>query len=169
MTGHEQATVLATGERTSAPLAAFANAAASHVLEMDDLDPGSIYHPAAPTVSAALAVAEHIDADGDALLDAGIPPAILAFLLGNLAEGCSPDLIDAERAHLLTNLYATAYLKRNLEGDPRYSRYLTPATARKLGDVVWFRTPGCSAGAGVAAFVPIVLVIGLRRGALVRG
>jgi 2-methylcitrate dehydratase PrpD len=72
--GHSQATVLASGERTSAPLAALANAAASHVLEMDDLDPGSIYHPAAPTVSAALAVAEHVGseggADGDALLDA---------------------------------------------------------------------------------------------------
>ena len=68
--GHAQATVLASGERTSAPLAALANAAASHVLEMDDLDPGSIYHPAAPTVSAALAVAEHLGADGDALLDA---------------------------------------------------------------------------------------------------
>jgi len=68
--GHAQATVLASGERTSAPLAALANAAASHVLEMDDLDPGSIYHPAAPTVSAALAVGEHVNADGDALLDA---------------------------------------------------------------------------------------------------
>ncbi len=68
--GHPQATVLASGERTSAPLAALANAAASHVLEMDDLDPGSIYHPAAPTVSAALAIAEHLNVDGDALLDA---------------------------------------------------------------------------------------------------
>ena len=68
--GHPQATVLASGERTSAPLAALANAAASHVLEMDDVDPGSIYHPAAPTVPAALAVAEQLGADGDALLDA---------------------------------------------------------------------------------------------------
>lgn len=68
--GHAQATVLASGERTSAPLAALANAAASHVLEMDDLDPGSIYHPAAPTVSAALAVAEQLGANGNALLDA---------------------------------------------------------------------------------------------------
>ena len=68
--GHSQATVIATGGRTSAPLAAFANAAASHVLEMDDLDPGSIYHPAAPTVAAALAVGEQLSVDGDALLDA---------------------------------------------------------------------------------------------------
>lgn len=105
-----------------------------------------------------------ICAIGDALLEAGLPPNLLDFLLGNLAEGCSPDLIDIERAHQLTDLYVTAYLKRNLTGDPRYSRYLTPATARKLGDVIWFRVPGCTEGPGVATFVPIVLVLGLRRG-----
>jgi predicted dienelactone hydrolase len=105
-----------------------------------------------------------ICAIGEALLGAGLPPDLLAFLLGNLEEGCSTDLIDVERAHALTNLYATAHLKRNLEGDPRYSRYLTPATARKLGDVAWFRTPGCTAGVGLGAFAPIVLVLGLRRG-----
>jgi predicted dienelactone hydrolase len=99
---------------------------------------------------------------GDALLDAGLPPDILAFLLGNLEEGCSPDLIAIERAHELTNLYATAYLKRNLEGDPRYSRYLTRATARKLGDVVWFRVPGCGEGLGAAGVVPLVVLAGLR-------
>jgi len=68
--GHPQATVLATGERTSAPLAALANAAAAHVLEMDDLDRESISHPAAPIVAAALAVAEREGATGEALLDA---------------------------------------------------------------------------------------------------
>lgn len=68
--GHAQATILATGERTSAPLAALANAAAAHVLEMDDLDRESISHPAAPIVAAALAVAEREGASGDALLDA---------------------------------------------------------------------------------------------------
>ncbi|MCA9850978.1 MAG: MmgE/PrpD family protein, partial [Dehalococcoidia bacterium] len=56
--GHEQATVIGSPQRTSAPLAALANAAASHVLEMDDLDRGSVYHPAAPTVAAALALGE---------------------------------------------------------------------------------------------------------------
>lgn len=68
--GHPQATVLATGERTSAPLAAFANAAAAHVLEMDDLDRESISHPGAPIVAAALAEGERVGADGAALLDA---------------------------------------------------------------------------------------------------
>ncbi|MDA0270500.1 MAG: MmgE/PrpD family protein [Chloroflexi bacterium] len=68
--GHPQATVLADGTRTSAPLAAMANAAASHVLEMDDLDRASISHPGAPVVAAALAVAERDGASGDDLLDA---------------------------------------------------------------------------------------------------
>ncbi|MDO9444557.1 MAG: MmgE/PrpD family protein, partial [Dehalococcoidia bacterium] len=68
--GHPQATVLADGSRTSAPLAALANAAASHVLEMDDLDRASISHPAAPVVAAALAVAERDGATGEELLNA---------------------------------------------------------------------------------------------------
>jgi len=70
--GREQATILgASGApRTSAPLAALANGAASHVLEMDDLDRGSVYHPAAPTVAAALALGESEGIDGDAFLDA---------------------------------------------------------------------------------------------------
>jgi len=68
--GGSQATVLADGLRTSAPLAAMANAAAAHVLEMDDLDRGSISHPGAPVIAAALAVAERKAASGEALLDA---------------------------------------------------------------------------------------------------
>lgn len=68
--GGDHATVLGSGSRTSAPLAALANAAASHVLEMDDVDRASVYHPGAPTVAAALALGEQLDTDGDTLLDA---------------------------------------------------------------------------------------------------
>jgi 2-methylcitrate dehydratase PrpD len=68
--GAPVASVLGSTLRISAPLAALANAAASHVLEMDDLDRGSVYHPAAPTVAAALALGEAEMADGDAFLDA---------------------------------------------------------------------------------------------------
>jgi 2-methylcitrate dehydratase PrpD len=71
--GHEQATVLGTPTgtpRTSAPLAALANAAAAHVLEMDDLDRASVYHPGAPTVAAALALGESEGIDGATFLDA---------------------------------------------------------------------------------------------------
>ncbi|MEX2031419.1 MAG: MmgE/PrpD family protein, partial [Dehalococcoidia bacterium] len=68
--GAARATVLATGDRTSAPLAALANAAASHVLEMDDLDRGSISHPAAPVIAAALALGESEATSGEDFLDA---------------------------------------------------------------------------------------------------
>ncbi|MCK9485326.1 MAG: MmgE/PrpD family protein [Dehalococcoidia bacterium] len=68
--GAPRATVLTGGERTSAPLAALANAAASHVLEMDDLDRASVSHPGAPVVAAALALGEAEGVDGEAFLDA---------------------------------------------------------------------------------------------------
>lgn len=68
--GRPQATVFGSAMRTSAPLAALANAAASHVLEMDDLDRGSVYHPGAPTIAAALALGEAEGIKGEAFLDA---------------------------------------------------------------------------------------------------
>jgi predicted dienelactone hydrolase len=62
----------------------------------------------------------------DVLLDAGIPPAIVEAVLGNAEEGCAPELIPIEEAHRVTNLYAVAFFSRDLAGDPRYKRYLTP-------------------------------------------
>jgi 2-methylcitrate dehydratase PrpD len=51
-------------------MAALVNAAASHVVEMDDLHKGSILHPAAPVIPAALAMAEREGASGQELLTA---------------------------------------------------------------------------------------------------
>ncbi len=56
--GTPEATVIGHGRRNSCLYAAMANAAFSHVVEMDDLDTSSIYHPAAPIIPAALALAE---------------------------------------------------------------------------------------------------------------
>tara|TARA_Y100000817_G_scaffold50306_1_gene36066 strand:- start:4393 stop:5769 length:1377 start_codon:yes stop_codon:yes gene_type:complete len=67
--GHPKSTILSTGLKTSAPLAAFTNAATSHVVEMDDLDRTSISHPGAPIIATALAVAEEINANFDELID----------------------------------------------------------------------------------------------------
>ncbi len=64
------ATVLTTGERLSTLGAAFANGAASHVIELDDLHQGSTFHPAAPIIPAALAVAEREGSSGRELLRA---------------------------------------------------------------------------------------------------
>jgi 2-methylcitrate dehydratase PrpD len=68
--GHPVSTILADGSKTSAPLAAFCNAAAAHVVEMDDLDRTSITHPAAPVIATALALGEQYEASGDEVLDA---------------------------------------------------------------------------------------------------
>jgi 2-methylcitrate dehydratase PrpD len=64
------ATVLATGQRLSALGASFANGAASHVIELDDLHQGSTFHPAAPIIPAALAIAEREGSSGTELLRA---------------------------------------------------------------------------------------------------
>lgn len=68
--GNEEATLIPDGRKTSALLAAMVNGGASHVVEMDDLHKGSIVHPAAPVIPAALAVAEREGASGEDLIAA---------------------------------------------------------------------------------------------------
>ncbi len=63
----DQATVFGAG-RASAAVAALANGVASHVLELDDVHKGSTLHPAAPVISAALAVAEREHSSGRSFL-----------------------------------------------------------------------------------------------------
>lgn len=63
------ATVVGSG--TATPVgAAFANGVLAHALEWDDTPAGPhhLSHPSAPTLPAALAAAEHVDADGQDLL-----------------------------------------------------------------------------------------------------
>jgi 2-methylcitrate dehydratase PrpD len=68
--GVPQATVIPDGSKTSCHLAAFVNAASSHVVEMDDLHKPSVLHPAAPVIPAALAVAERDGIAGSEFLTA---------------------------------------------------------------------------------------------------
>jgi len=68
--GNPEATLLPDGSQSSAYMAALVNAAASHVVEMDDLHKGSILHPAAPVIPATLAMAEREGASGQELLTA---------------------------------------------------------------------------------------------------
>jgi 2-methylcitrate dehydratase PrpD len=65
-----QATLIPTGKRVSCLFAALVNAASSHVVEMDDLDKASIYHPGAVVIPAALALAEKLRARGTEFLRA---------------------------------------------------------------------------------------------------
>ena len=57
---------------TSPFLAAMANAAASHLVEQDDVHNGSVFHPGTVVFPAALAVAQHIGASGRDLLAASV-------------------------------------------------------------------------------------------------
>lgn len=63
---------LALGRRGSTRAVALINGAASHTLEVDDIFKFGIYHPGAPTISAALPVAQTAGASGEAFLRAVI-------------------------------------------------------------------------------------------------
>jgi len=63
---------LALGRRASVRAAALVNGAAAHTLEVDDIFREGIYHPGAPTIAAALAVAQSRRASGERFLRAVI-------------------------------------------------------------------------------------------------
>lgn len=70
-TGHGKAR-LATGATTNARVAAMVNGTAAHTVEVDDIFKDAIYHPGAPVIAAALAVAEETGASGLRFLQAVI-------------------------------------------------------------------------------------------------
>jgi len=61
---------LADGRRAGVRTAAFINGAAAHTAEVDDIFRDGIYHPGAPTIAAALALAQSHGASGEAFLRA---------------------------------------------------------------------------------------------------
>jgi predicted dienelactone hydrolase len=73
----------------------------------------------------------------DAALALGISWSLIGslFSMQEYDETCGPDAFPAEQAFRIANLYTVAFLKRHLEGDERYSRYLTSAYADTEPDV----------------------------------
>src|SRR6266478_5705369 len=63
---------LALGRRATVRAAALINGAAAHSVEVDDIFRDGIYHPGAPTIAAALAIAQSRGASGEAFLRAVI-------------------------------------------------------------------------------------------------
>jgi len=61
---------LALGRRATVRAAGLINGAAAHTTEVDDIFRDGIYHPGAPTIPAALALAQSLGASGDAFLRA---------------------------------------------------------------------------------------------------
>ena len=70
MPGKPECTVNPDGSKNIPLLAALINGASSHMVEMDDLHRPSIFHPAAPIIPAALAVAEREERPGKDLIAA---------------------------------------------------------------------------------------------------
>jgi 2-methylcitrate dehydratase PrpD len=66
--GKAEAAILGSGSRVPAVHAAFANAIASHSIELDDVDVLALFHFSPPVVSAALATAEREGASGEEFL-----------------------------------------------------------------------------------------------------
>jgi len=67
--GHGDA-FLALGKRVTTRAAALINGTAAHTVEVDDIYRDGIYHPGAPTIAAAMAVAQSRSMDGMSLLKA---------------------------------------------------------------------------------------------------
>jgi len=70
MPGNPECTLIPDGSKNICLLGALVNGASSHMVEMDDLHRPSIFHPAAPIIPAALAVAEREQRSGMDLIAA---------------------------------------------------------------------------------------------------
>ena len=80
--GKPQATILPSGEKTSALNAALANGIASHILEVDDVHRGSVIHCGAAVIPAALAAAEMTRASGRQFIEALVVGYEVAIRIG---------------------------------------------------------------------------------------
>jgi len=78
-----QAQVLGRRERIDMAGAALVNGITSHTFDFDDTHLKTIIHPAGPVASAALALAEHMNASGRALIDALVLGIDVACRVGN--------------------------------------------------------------------------------------
>ncbi|MBI4965050.1 MAG: MmgE/PrpD family protein [Desulfomonile tiedjei] len=80
--GRPQATILPSGEKTSALNAALCNGIASHIMELDDVHRSSIIHCGAAVIPAALAAAEMTSASGRKLIEALVAGYEVAIRIG---------------------------------------------------------------------------------------
>ncbi len=98
-TGGSGSSPIIGGGRTTAAMAAFANGAAAHAFELDDVHEESISHPGAVVVPAALALAEELGAGG--------ADALAAVVVGYEAMGRAGIAV-GPGVHLLRGFHPTS-------------------------------------------------------------
>lgn len=84
--GAGTASLIPSGQRAGARAAALINGCASHTLEFDDIYRDALYHPGAPTIGAALAIAQERHATGDLFLRAVIAGYELSTRIGVMVQ-----------------------------------------------------------------------------------
>jgi predicted dienelactone hydrolase len=65
----------------------------------------------------------------DAYVAAGVGEPVMGLVEAQAEHGCAPDLLPIEAAHRVTDLYVVSFLTKELQGNARYGRYLTPSYA----------------------------------------
>jgi 2-methylcitrate dehydratase PrpD len=84
--GAGAAVLIPSGRRAGVRAAALINGCAAHTIEFDDIYRDALYHPGAPTISAALAIAQDRHASGDRFLRSVIAGYELSTRIGVVVQ-----------------------------------------------------------------------------------
>jgi 2-methylcitrate dehydratase PrpD len=84
--GAGAAVLIPSGQRAGVRAAALINGCAAHTIEFDDIYRDALYHPGAPTISAALAIAQERNANGDLFLRSVIAGYELSTRIGVVVQ-----------------------------------------------------------------------------------
>ncbi len=140
--GSDEATVMGTALRSSATLAAFANAMSAHADETDDSHQGGLFHPGCAVIPAAWAIAERRRASGVDLLRA----VALGYDVGarfGMALGGVKFLLSAHSSHSFGAIFGAAAAAGALcRFDAQRMRWLLSYTAQQASGIsCWIRDP----------------------------
>ena len=114
--GAGRSTVLGpVGGTTTPAMAAFANGAAGHAFELDDVHEEAISHPGAVVVPAALALAQDLDATGPAFLDA-VAAGYEAMGRAGIAVGPSAHMLGGFHPTSMSGVFGSAAAAGRLLG-----------------------------------------------------
>ena len=108
-------TIVGWPDTASPAMAAFANGAAAHAFELDDVHEEAVNHPGAVVVPAALAVAEELDAPGLAFLEA-VVVGYEAMGRAGLAVGPASHMLAGFHPTSMSGVFGAAAAAAHLRG-----------------------------------------------------